>query len=161
MNWKCEKAKQWIAQYCDDDLIEEDHLRLEEHISQCASCRTLFHGFRESWKLLDTYSAIDPSESFVRSTMDLVHAEKAAERPRKIARAVVLLAASIIIVLSLILYPNLDGPEDSYQLSNLDEDIMMDLELIEDLEFLEQFGEDLELAFEYDLYNILEEEGND
>ena len=158
MDWKCEDLKSKWLDYLDGLLPPLERKRFEEHIGRCADCREAAAEHRESWSFLGRVDELEPSPFFVTSTMKELRSAQALSRTMKVRRAVVAAAASLLIVLSLIFYftrvsTDLPAGRDTV----VEAELLENMELLEDLDFLVEYGEELELAMEYDLYDMLNE----
>lgn len=158
MDWKCEDLKSKWLDYLDGLLPPLERKRFEEHLGRCAGCREAVAEHRETWSFLDPVDELEPSPFFVASTMKGLRSAQALSRTMKVRRAVVAAAASLLIALSLIFYfTRVSTDLPAYGDSVVEADLLENIELLEDLEFLVEYGEELELAMEYDLYDMLNE----
>jgi anti-sigma factor RsiW len=153
MGWKCEDLKSRWLDYLDGLLPPLERKRFEEHLGGCSGCREAAAEHRETWSLLGHTVEVDPSPFFVACTMRELRSAQALSRAMKVRRAVVAAAASLFIALSLIFYFSRVPP--ALPDSVVEAGLLENMELLEDLDFLMEHGEELELAMEYDLYDMM------
>lgn len=162
MKWKCEECSSRILDFLEGVLSGEEQRAFDEHAAGCERCRSDLFEHEEAWKLLDFYPEMEPSPGFVASTMAALERRKRTRR-LKTLRSIAAAAAGLILAGSLYFHfhgaadPEDKGPEDQPQ---VEAELLENLDLIEDWDLLEEFGEDLELAMEFELLDILNEGEN-
>jgi anti-sigma factor RsiW len=156
----CEDLRPKIPGYLEGDLLGGERQRLEQHLEACALCRAEMKEHKETWGLLDHYPEIAPSADFVPNLLLRARRLDAAQRRQRIRRTVVALAAGLLLSVFLLLY-TLTGVSESGLTSGsdaaLEAELLENLDLLEDLDFLVEYGEDLDLVMEYDLFHLLSE----
>jgi anti-sigma factor RsiW len=162
MSWICEDVKKHMHAYLDGILPPQDREAFEAHLEGCASCRTELDEHSMAWKLLDRFEEIEPSPFFAARTLREVRIRNEAERAHRIRRIVTATAAALMIGASLVFYflatSEATGPGTGTDEVAVETGLLENLDLIEDLDFLVEHGEELELAMEYDLYEMLGKE---
>lgn len=156
MDWKCEDLKSKWLDYLNGLLPPLERMRFEEHLGRCAGCREAAAEHRSTWGFLGRVDELEPSPFFVTSTMKELRSAEVLNRKMKVRRAVVAAAASLLITFSLIFYftwISNDLPADRNTV--VEAELLENIELLEDLEFLVEYGEELELAMEYDLFDMM------
>jgi predicted anti-sigma-YlaC factor YlaD len=152
-----------MLDYLDGALDAGSRREIEAHLEECARCRTLVLEYQETWNLLGHYPPPEPSEGFVRSTVEALKANHPSVRRMWAGRAA--LAAAAVLLIAAVLYfgagPSRDtgGSQRDAPLA-VEPGLIENLDLIEDMDFLAEYGEDLELAMEVDLYEIISGEEN-
>jgi anti-sigma factor RsiW len=160
MKRKCENRKDDILAYLEGSLKPVHRLELEAHLQDCDPCRTTLHEYESTWELLDLYPDHAPSPAFVPATLRAVQQDRAALRRLRFRRGAVAVAAGLLLAVVLFFAFQSSTPVDepvTDDLARVETELLENLDLLEDLEFLEEYGEDLELAMEYDLYQIITE----
>jgi anti-sigma factor RsiW len=76
---KCEDVSKELIGYLDRRANSAERREVEEHLTQCAACRTRAEEFRELWSVLEEVPAIEPSFGFDARVRQRVAAEP---RPR-------------------------------------------------------------------------------
>lgn len=159
MKWKCKDVTENRLAYLDGALPSAEREELELHLESCAACGKALEEMQRTWALLDLYDEVEPSSSFVGDTLSAVQRDRARARRQRIRRTLTALAASLVIVTGVVLFKtrSLTPPrlEEPAQQAVMESELLESLDLIEDLDFLLEYGEDLELAMECDLYDIL------
>jgi anti-sigma factor RsiW len=166
MKRNCENRKEEILEYLEGSRDDARTAELKAHLDRCDTCRATLAEYERSWEMLDHYPAPEASEDFVSRTLAAVQEDRAAGGRLWIRRTAVAVAAGLILAVALFfaLKPAAPGEEsaadDLAQVEQVEEELLENLDLLEDLEFLEEYGEDLELAMEYDLYELMLAEEN-
>jgi len=102
-----------------------------------------------SWKLLDVLPTVDPSGNFIDRTVDSLRRARSRERLRSgLRRTAVAAAAAVVIAAAFFVFGTHDEPAHNAEL-------IENLTLMEDLDLLEEFSDDLDLVMEYELYIAL------
>ncbi|MBU0755404.1 MAG: zf-HC2 domain-containing protein [Planctomycetes bacterium] len=168
MKWTCKDLTENKLAYLDGSLPLLERVEMEEHLDSCSPCRREMEELRESWDLLDLYDEKEPSPDFAARTLAAFKQRKQLDKRRWIRHTVTALAASLLIAVAFLLYRSLTGttpstPAETPVAENtgdtmIEPELLESLDLIEDLDFLLEYGEDLELAMEYELYDILNQE---
>jgi len=156
---RCEEVREKKLEFLDNVLPGATHDALDEHLLTCTRCRQEVTELRAAWDILDEFPDPTPSGDFVQRTM--ASFQKIRSRERKavaLRRAVLAVAAGLILVLSVVLFDSGPVAEPGSGSAVADEDVIENLDLVEDLEFLEQFGDDLDMVMEYEFYLALSEE---
>jgi len=76
---KCEDVSKELIGYLDRRANSAERRQVEEHLTQCAACRTRAEEFRELWSVLEEVPAVEPSFGFDARVRQRVAAEP---RPR-------------------------------------------------------------------------------
>ena len=151
----CDETRKSMLEFLDGELPEDMSRAVGAHLRSCFRCSEKAAELRASWDLLDLYPAARPSENFTAAT---VAAFRAVRRRERIAsgmrRASLLLAASIMAVLAVFLFDR-TAEDPGATVAVTEDEVIENLDLIEDLELLEQLGDDLDMAMEYDLFVAL------
>ena len=167
MGCEYEDRSGWLIDFLDGTLDEEARRAVEEHVARCPACRRAVEEHRAVWRLLDAYTPPEPSAGF---TASVLRARARAGRVLRLRRVLTAAAAAVILALAVWwgLFPA--GRETTVEhggmtaaadgVESVDPELLRNLDLLEDLDFLEQYGEDLELAMDADLYDVLASEDN-
>jgi predicted anti-sigma-YlaC factor YlaD len=65
----CQDIKPLLALCGDGALESPDHLRVEDHLRDCAACRKELLALQRSWELLGEFETIEPDPFFVSRFM--------------------------------------------------------------------------------------------
>lgn len=163
MNGIHDDPSKWMLDYLDGTLDAGARHEIEAHLEECERCRTLVLEYRETWNLLGRHPYLEPSEGFVRGTVEALRAHHRSVRRTWAGRAAAAAAAVLLIALALYLVatPTRDSGDSRRDASlAVEPGLIENLDLIEDMDFLTEYGEDLELAMEVDLYEIISNEEN-
>jgi len=76
---KCEDVSKELIGYLDRRANSAERRQVEEHLTECAACRTRAEEFRELWSVLEEVPAVEPSFGFDARMRQRVAAEP---RPR-------------------------------------------------------------------------------
>ena len=159
MNGIHDNPSHWILDYLDGTLDPGTRLEVDAHLEVCESCRVLLIEYRETWGLLSHYPGPEPSKGFVPSVLEVVRHQNRATRIFRIRSAVIAAAAVILVAAWLVFGPfpfsGVSGVTEQDGSVAVEPELLENLDLIEDLDFLVEYGEDLELAMEVDLYEII------
>ncbi|MFZ5953036.1 MAG: anti-sigma factor family protein [Candidatus Rifleibacteriota bacterium] len=69
----CQKCKNLISEYLEENLDSSQKKLFEEHISGCRKCENELNQLLDSWELLDEYSVPELSEDFTLKVTHKVH----------------------------------------------------------------------------------------
>jgi anti-sigma factor RsiW len=72
---KCEEVSKELIGYLDRRANSAERKQVEEHLIDCAACRTRAEGFRNVWTVLEEVPAIEPSFGFDARVRQRVAAE--------------------------------------------------------------------------------------
>lgn len=151
----CEEVQRIKFEYLDEELPAARAEAVAVHLENCPRCREEISGLRAAWDLLDLHPEASPSGEFIARTMASFRAVRSRERfTTGVRRSAVLAAAVLLAALTLVLFRE---PDDGFgtSVAVTEDEVIENLDLIEDLELLQQIGEDLEMAMEYDLFEAL------
>ena len=167
MGCEYEDRARWLVDYLDGGLEEDARRAVEAHLARCPACRSAVEEHRAVWRLLDAYTPPDPPEGF---TASVLRARARAGRALRLRRAVLAAAAAVLVAGTAWWFfaPPGDGGADGGGRERaaagaeeaVDPELLRNLDLLEELDFLERYGEDLELAMDADLYDLLASEEN-
>jgi len=157
---RCEDVNEKRLSILDDLRSGNLDVELEAHLASCPCCREKLAEFEATWDLLDLYPEETTPHDFVARTMRAVQVERARERSRARWRWGSIAAAALVLIgLALLFQADLDGGGGTRTPTGAgavaESELIENLELIEDMEFLEQYSADLDLAMEYEFYLTL------
>jgi len=72
---KCEDVSKELIGYLDRRANSAERRQVEEHLTECAGCRTRAEEFRELWSVLEEVPAVEPSFGFDARVRQRVAAE--------------------------------------------------------------------------------------
>jgi predicted anti-sigma-YlaC factor YlaD len=153
---KCEEVGKNRLEYLDGFLPADLCAAIDEHLLSCPACREEIAGLRASWDMLDLYGEVPPSEDFTAKTVSSFRRIRRRERFLSGFRRVTLAAAAVVLIGLSLFYFN-RPPSDTAGGGDpvAVEDLIENLSLIEDMELLQAFGDDLDIAMEYENYLAL------
>jgi len=156
---RCEEVKKKRLEFLDNLLAEAVRAAVDEHLLSCAHCRQEVSELRASWKVLDDFPGLSPSGDFVERTMASFREMRKKERKAlALRRGVIAAAAGVLLVLSVVFFNSLGEGDLQHSPALADEEVIENLDLVEDLEFLEEFADDLDMVMEYEFYVALSDE---
>lgn len=156
---RCEEVREKKLEFLDNLLSESVRAAVDEHLLSCARCRRELSELDAAWDMLDEFAHMGPSEDFVQRTMaSFRKIRRGEQKTLALRRGALAIAAGLILVLSVILFDSGGGADPHGDGAVADEDVIENLDLVEDLEFLEEFGDDLDMVMEYEFYVALSEE---
>lgn len=155
----CEEVRERIVEFLDRALPDESQAAVDEHLLSCGRCRQEVAELGAAWEMLDAFPAVSPSGDFVQRTMTSFRSIRRGERKAiALRRAVLAVAAGLVLALSVFFFGIDQDSEPGSGPAVAEEEVIENLDLMEDLEFLEEFGEDLDMVMEYEIYVALSEE---
>ncbi len=156
---RCEEVREKKLEFLDNLLPESEHAAVGEHLLTCVRCRREVSELEAAWEMLDDFPAMSPSGDFVPRTMASFQKIRKSERRSLALRSALLaIAAGLILVLSVVLFDRGGDVDRDSGPAVAEEDLIENFDLVEDLEFLEEFGDDLDMVMEYEFYVALSEE---
>ncbi|USK34078.1 anti-sigma-W factor RsiW [Bacillus sp. F19] len=97
---KCsEQMKEWIHQYLDHDIKQQDERILKEHLQSCADCTQHLHELEKSIALVQSTSHIEAPMDFTQAIMERLPKEKKTVGVNRWLKGHPLLAAASLFVL--------------------------------------------------------------
>ncbi len=153
---KCEEVGKNRLEYLDGLLPADLGMAIDEHLASCPACREEIAGLRATWDMLDLYGEVSPSGGFTTKTVSSFRWIRRRERFLSGVRRVTLAAAAVILIGLSLFYFNMTPSETAGGADPVAvEDLIENLSLIEDMELLQTFGDDLDIAMEYENYLAL------
>ena len=78
----CKRVQDVLSDFIEGSLYEKDLHHIEDHLSGCATCNTLYERVRGTIRLLDSLPAVSPSVDFEQGLREKLHAERNREGKR-------------------------------------------------------------------------------
>ncbi len=69
---KLNKDEETLVAYLDGELSEAEIIEVEKRLTTCEKFRKQLNGLERTWDMLDALPAVEPTDSFTRSTMEMV-----------------------------------------------------------------------------------------
>jgi hypothetical protein len=110
---KCENIKELLSAYVDSELTDTQRNLVEEHLAGCADCRAILADYTEVRKQLLSLQETPPLPDVEEATMTKIKMVRAPAKLRRWLRPA-LVAASIIIILAIVLPLQLSGSPDDF-----------------------------------------------
>lgn len=114
---KCEEVSSELVAYLDRRMDSAERHEIEEHLANCAACRTRADEFRQLWNVMDEVPAIEPSFGFDARVRQRVAAEPrrrwfnwVVPQPRLALAAVLLIALTVWVAKLPPSNPGMTGP---------------------------------------------------
>ncbi|KPL01275.1 MAG: hypothetical protein AMJ91_00510 [candidate division Zixibacteria bacterium SM23_73_3] len=107
---KCKEIELLLAEYYENSLDPDERKRVEQHLTECESCRLKQKEIEQTYQLLEKESVSQPEESFWTNFLPQVRSRiEAEEKPRltlfpKPRLAFALISAVVVVALSFFLF---------------------------------------------------------
>jgi anti-sigma factor RsiW len=153
---RCKRVVKNLAAYLDNELGAGKVRRVKEHLARCSACRLRETELRRSWSLLDTLRPVNAPAGFalriaerVRGAQELLTPYSHPGRVAKYIRYALAAGVLLAIVLYLLVTPTAQEPP---VLTELQTEVVSNLELLENLEILEnpELLKELDILLDYE-----------
>jgi anti-sigma factor RsiW len=136
---KCEDVSNELMTYMDSRANPVERIKVEEHLADCAVCRTRVAEFRAIWNVMDEVPAVEPSFGFDARVRQRIAAEP---RPRRWFGFLVLeprLAFAAVLLIALTVWVAKMPTGNSVPPATVAPSQQEDFNAIKDLDVLENF----------------------
>jgi anti-sigma factor RsiW len=148
------------VEFLDDALDPSTRARLAAHLRECRSCRRLVEEHRSAWKALDLLDEVEVSADLHGRVLEIPALERRSRMVRLRGPLAVLAAAAVIVIAVFFGWRHgLFGggePVSPAPAGVPDEAIIAQLDLIENLEFLQEHAVELDAHRELALLELFE-----
>jgi anti-sigma factor RsiW len=153
---RCRAVTRNLAAYLDNELSARKARKVQEHLARCPACKLRESELRQSWSLLNAFSTVEPPESLTRSIWTRIIGTQKLPKPY-LARSPIAkyikyaLAAGVAVVILLYLATSPTTHEQPV-LTELQTEVVSNMELLENLEILEnpELMKDLDILLGYE-----------